>query len=610
MALGILDFRLGIHWRRGWCWPLLALLLGLPAISQAQWQTQSILVKPGWTAVYLHVDASYQTLDQLVGSDPNNPIAEVWLWQAPSSTLQFVSSPQTPTSGNNQWANWERLGLGFSGGGSLIALQPNAAYLIHSLAATNYTWLLQGKPVTPTYAWTTTGLNLLGFPSPPANPPAFDAFLALAPAFANAATIFQYPGGNLGPTNPVQLFALHTTPVTRGQAFWMRAGTLFNNYFGPFQVVLSGSPGVNFSNNVSQYSFHLVNETATSVTVSATLLPSEPPPTGQAPIAGVPPLLVRGALITTNLTYSFSTLNVGGSQTWTLTPQGQAGSDITVVLGLNRYAMTNNNPGDLLAGILQFTDSFGFSQVDVPVAAQAASLAGLWVGNASISQVANYLKSYQTDANGNPVISSNGNYIITSINTNLGPVVTPYPLRLIVHYDGTHAVLLQRVYVGLNTRSNLVLSTTQATLDPTQLGTARRISSTGLPWSAANAPWPFAGQLAEGGVLTTTATVAYDDQATNPFLHTYHPDHDNLDATFSNELPQGSESYGITRQITLNVTPPGTDFISLTTANQTLSGVYSETITLGGLGGATRTFNITGGFALTCISTIPALYQQ
>jgi hypothetical protein len=591
-------------------WLLLALLLGLPLCSQAQWQTQSILVKPGWTAIYLHVDASYQTLDVLVGGDGNNPIAEVWLWQAPSSTLQFVSSPQAPASGNNQWANWERVGLGFTGGGNLLALQPNAAYLIHSVAATNYTWLLQGKPVAPNYTWTTTGLNLLGFPTPAANPPAFDAFLSLAPAFANAATIFQYPGGNLGPTNPAQLFAFHTTPVTRGQAFWMRAGTLFNSYFGPFQVSFDGSAGVNFSNAVSQYSFHLVNETATNVTVSATLLPSETPPAGQAAIAGVPPLLVRGALSTSNLTYSFGTLSVGGSQSWTLAPQGQAGSDIVVVLGLNRYALTNNNPGDVLAGILQFTDSFGFSQVNVPVTAQAASLAGLWVGNASISQVANYLKTYQTDGNGNPVISSNGNYVITSINTNLGPVAAPYPLRLIVHYDGTTARLLQRVYAGMNTSSNLVLSTTQATLDPAQLGTARRISSTGLPWSAANAPWPFVGQLAEGGVLATTVTVAYDDQAANPFLHTYHPDHDNLDATFSYELPQGSESYGITRQITLNVTPPGTDFVSLTTANQTLSGVYSETITLGGLAGATRSFNITGGFALTCISTIPVLYQQ
>ena len=110
-------------------------------------------------------------------------------------------------------------------------------------------------------------------------------------------------------------------------------------------------------------------------------------------------------------------------------------------------------------------------------------------------------------------------------------------------------------------------------------------------------------------MLTTTSTVAYDDQSTNPFLHTYHPDHDNLDATFSNELPQGAESYQVTRLITLNVISPGNDFSSLTGASQTLYGVYSETISLGGLGGATRNFNIAGAFALNRISTISTLTQ-
>jgi hypothetical protein len=111
-------------------------------------------------------------------------------------------------------------------------------------------------------------------------------------------------------------------------------------------------------------------------------------------------------------------------------------------------------------------------------------------------------------------------------------------------------------------------------------------------------------------VLTTTVGTAYDDQSSNPFLHTYHPDHDNLDATFQNELAQGYESYGITRQITLNVSPPGNDFNSLTSGAQSLGGYYLETITLSGLGGATRNFYVSGAFALTRISTIPTLNQQ
>ena len=44
------------------------------------------------------------------------------------------------------------------------------------------------------------------------------------------------------------------------------------------------------------------------------------------------------------------------------------------------------------------------------------------------------------------------------------------------------------------------------------------------------------------------------DHASNPFLHTYHPDHDNLDNrddTFQTQLSAGKESYDLRRVMTL-----------------------------------------------------------
>lgn len=574
--------------------------------AEAQWLTQSILIKPGWTAIFLHVDASYQTLDQLVGADLNNPISQVWIWQPPP-TSQFTTSPQSPVVGNSQWGTWGRIGTGIND--TFSTLVPNAAYLVYSAAPTNYIWQLQGKPVAPQYSWTTAGLNFIGFPTSPSNPPEFDSFLSLAPTLQSMAQVFQYTGGALGPTNPSQLFTFHTTPVLRGQAFWIRSGTFFNNYYGPFTVSLQSSGGVSFGDEVSQYSFHLLNTTVSNVTVSVRLIASEPPPAGQAAIAGAPPMLVRGALITSNLTYGFSTLPLNGVQSWTLAPQGQPGADLVVVLGINRYLMTSG-AGALFAGILQFTDSFNFTEVDVPVSAVESSTAGLWVGNANVTQVGNYLKNYLLDSNNVPVVSSNGNYIVTSINTNLGSVARPFPLRLIIHNDGTNAVLLQRAYYGLSPYTNLMVATSQSLLDPAHLDSARRITAAHLPWTSGNAPMPFSGQLVQGGVLTTTADEPYDDQASNPFLHTYHPDHDNLDSTFQTELAQGYESYRITRQITLNISPPGNDFSSLTSVGQTMVGYYAETITVGGLGGATRNFYVSGIFSLNRISPIATLNQQ
>ncbi|HXR06351.1 MAG TPA: hypothetical protein VN765_03415, partial [Candidatus Acidoferrum sp.] len=417
-----------------------------------------------------------------------------------------------------------------------------------------------------------------------------------------------YNGGDLGPLNPSMLLALHTVRATNGQACWISSGSYFNTYFGPFQADIETEGGVAFSNSLSQYSFHLRNTCASPVTVSAQLLPSDTPPDGQAPIAGVPPLLVRGALIASNLSYTFTNLTTANRVSWTLAPQGQNGSDVVVVLGLDRYLLSNN-PGALYAGILRFTDSFGYTQLDAPVSALAANYAGLWVGGGMASQVSSYLKSYQMDENNAPVIGPDGAYIVTSINTNLGAVVTPFPLRLILHNNGSQVVMLQRVFYGHDTHSNTIVAANESSLDPAQLGTARRISAIHLPWAAVNTPFPLGGQLAPGGTLSNTVPIhfAYTDQSSNPFLHTYHPDHDNLDATFTHELPQGSESYDIQREITLAISPPDNDFLSLTQASQTLAGAFTEAITMSGIGGASRTFNVAGTFSLTRVSPIGVL---
>jgi hypothetical protein len=104
----------------------------------------------------------------------------------------------------------------------------------------------------------------------------------------------------------------------------------------------------------------------------------------------------------------------------------------------------------------------------------------------------------------------------------------------------------------------------------------------------------------------------YDDQASNPFLHTYHPDHDNLDPRFQNQVPQGSESFRIEREITLQVLPPENDFTSRVSAGLTLSGMYLETIRVVGLaqGGNsfdTRRFDVRGGFSLQRVANVPTL---
>src|SRR6185295_14940032 len=115
----------------------------------------------------------------------------------------------------------------------------------------------------------------------------------------------------------------------------------------------------------------------------------------------------------------------------------------------------------------RFTDSLGFSQVELPVSATAASSAGLWVGTATINQVGQYLVTYargdQTNyveaPNGERSVSSvannqllqdaNGHYVGTATNTSLTGVPRSFAGRLIVHNPTNgNAVLMQRVYYG------------------------------------------------------------------------------------------------------------------------------------------------------------------
>ena len=111
-------------------------LLALPFVSQAQWVTQSLDLKPGWNAVFLHVDASHTTLNALVGNALANLILEVWRWNPPS-TLQFIDGPQQPVNTLTEWTSWSRA----EANPALQRIAGNSAYLIRvGSNVTTYTY--------------------------------------------------------------------------------------------------------------------------------------------------------------------------------------------------------------------------------------------------------------------------------------------------------------------------------------------------------------------------------------------------------------------------------------------------------------------------------------
>jgi len=396
---------------------LASLVLALAAHRvNAQWVTQSFKLTNGWNAVFLHVDASYTNLDGLVGGDPANPIMEIWRW-SPTLRTPAQTNSEAPAA-SAEWISWVRANNSSSiqggvGGSTLQNLVGDSAYLVHMGSnLSNYTWTVKGRPTPPRHTWTVSGVNLIGFPTVTNSPPTFAAFSAQSSAMAGASpTVYAYVGGDLGANNPKQVTTYYpaTTPVTRGQAYWVSYNSVFSSYFGPFEVANTPSAGIDFSTGLSQSVFRLNNLSTNTLVITAALSASESSPPGQTSFVGVPPLLIKGQLNLTNMTYGYSTLSTASNVTWTLAPYGQPGASLNVTLGLDRSAMTNQQ-GTVLGGIITFTDSLGFLQIPLPVAATAGSLGGLWVGQASVTQVGEYLKTYAPATNWSGIASSVTNF--------------------------------------------------------------------------------------------------------------------------------------------------------------------------------------------------------
>jgi hypothetical protein len=622
---------------------------------EAQWQTQPIPLKAGWNPIYLHVDATHASISDLVG---DLAIDEIWLWSPSVNEAQFVLSPDAPSGSKSRWIEW-RNNLG-DATSQLKSLIPNAAYLVRlSDGASDTTWSLKGKPVPPQYNWTTTGLNFVGFPVNPSANWNLESYFLKAGSFLSSAEFYNYVSGDLGRNNPAKVFGLRTTALPRGRAMWVDTGDAFNQFYGPFQLVLQNYRGIQFGSKMNSTRFRLRNATTSPLTVIISSLQSEAPP-ADAPSEGdiSSALMIRGELNNETQTYDYQECPCEGV-TIELAPKGSPGQEVEVVVGLDR-SQFDSPVGQVYSGLLRIEDALNQSRIDIPVQANHQSHEGLWVGDAQITGVSRAntettepvsqsyplrfilhqedvtVTSTSAGAAGDEVeltvspvskklfpgevfIFPNGSQITLTEETPLnGDKIT----GSIVGSDGISAAsqgkmsrlrLLQRVYVGLLPGGVEGLSTHESLLDASHIEQANRISSIHLPFSPKNTPWTVSGKISPGAALLASVNVAFNNQAANPFLHTYHPDHDNLNADFTAELGQGIESYGIERSIQFLINNSAEGFNEKVSFGDTISGSYQETLKLTGSPGSgpenANSYTLSGDFKLVRISSISNLVQ-
>lgn len=611
-----------------WYSLLIIAFLVVVGVADAQWKEEVIPLKAGWNAAYLHVDTSSRPLHQWVGNDPANPIQEIWLWVPPRPGIDQVDDPLQPQQGRSEWRRWDRA-LGPSS--PLITLPGNVAVLVRVASnVPEYNWVVRGRAMPPEQSWSSSGLNFIGFPVPTDPAPLWSDFLGGNRTLLNEAEIYRYTGGPLAElTNPQRLFPLllRGTRMERNHAYWVRAEE-FNRYFGPFEIELENPRGLDFGARGNQYSMRLRNATSNEVTVTVELLESVQPPSTNFPaVAGVAPLIARGERDLTDLTFAYSRFTAVpdldpddlddfepppvGPVEIVLAPLGEPGSVSDLVLGLDRAAMTGA-AGTVYGGILRLRDHLGMIQYDLPVEAEVGTSAGLWIGNAMVSDVQNQLALYEIGSDGLPALDEEGRYTVEAIDEGLGATRRVFPLRLVLHQSASeNATLWQQIFVGPDRLDeSMVISRDQQRLHPDHLGQARRISVAHLPWSSDNNYWSFDGLLQRGQSITAEVVIPYDHEASNPFLHIYHPDHDNLDARFENQLPRGVESFDIVRRITLTPAEPGREtFQDIIETASVLTGFYEEELILRGFGSHQRSFYSFGAFAINQIVEIDTVVE-
>jgi hypothetical protein len=535
----------------------------LTPLAHAQWQNTTYTLKSGWNAIYLHGDATHATPDDLFAAYP--AVTEVWRWNPNPNEVQFTSTPMIPSAGTSEWSVWKSDGSA----SSLGQVIGQTAYLVKCSAATSV--IIAQKVLPPSAAWVRNGANLMGFPSKLTGSlyPTMGSYFATFPAaIASNVKIYKYNGGDLGPGNPVQVFSTSTERVDRNQAYWFDSEVV-GNFYAPVEISISNGSGLDFGRTGSTITVRLLNRSSTVSTVTIAPVASANAPTGQEDITAAVPITRR--------------VFNAGTASWTetaidadFTEVVGANAAVELSFGIDRAAMTGSSNA-FFASLLRLTDSANLYDILLPVTARKASLAGLWLGDAVVGGVQSKTAGYTGTA-----------------------TAQTYNLRYIVHVDDAgNARVLSQVYLGqlAGATPQPGICTAESALSVADKASARRIVAAHLPLDRVL----DGGTMALGGSMNCTITTPFDDP-TSPFVHQYHPDHDNKSGT--TPLEAGQESYDLSRAVTFAISAAAPAGVSATGYGASvIAGNYTEVLT----GLRKDSVTVTGTFSLRRVSEIGTL---
>ncbi len=573
------------------CLVVAAALLALPAAA-AQYE-QVVVLQPGWNAVYLQVQPDPDDIETALAGIP---VASVWTYNPDTSPVQFIQDPGEGLLSVSGWWGYFPRPRPEAFLSNLFSLQANRAYLINLDGSDPVTWRVHGSPVLRRQTWVSDSFNLLGLAVDPDHPATFGAYFANSPAH-DGQPIFRL--GSNGTWTRIQ--QPYSATIEPGVAYWVYcAGT--SSYQGPLEVQSDALGGLEFASGLTTQTLSLRNHSAVDVDVTLRLLSATTPV----------PLALQ---VTDDSTGESSWPTLPSTYT---VPVG-AGEEVILNVGVRRAAFTSNR----VEQVLEITDGLGSRRlvavgataIQAPAgtatkaglgrAAVAAGepLSGLWIGTADIDAVSNAQTGGTTPL----------------------PVGKHFELRVLIHVDaGGRARLLKQAiqmwqngtlapspddptYLTTETPGRYVLLTDDSLIPDFTGATVRDGVPVGIRVSTID--YDFAGnELDLDGVFDMTGSlhgtiVIPSEFPTNPFLHRYHPDHDDLDAQFLNFK---AEAYEVTREVEFDFSE--TDPKGLNPpdwGDSTVGGTYHETLT----GLHRYPIFVSGTFRLQRVSAVSVLNQ-
>lgn len=567
---------------------LLCLALLVPLAAPATDLQQVIDLRPGWNAVFVQIEPNERDLDALFAGIP---VASVWRWLPTQGDSQFIRDPAEGLENLEGWFGWFPEPRPEAFLSNLFRMDGNTAYLIRLNGNQNRQLVLTGKPRFRAPRWEANAFTLTGLSVDPADPPTFAEFFSASPAHQGQPAFRLASDGRWQ-----EVTAPASTTMQAGEAYWI--WTQGNSrYQGRLHVVLDQGDSIEYTAALQEIRVVLRNRSGVNGSFLVERLGGDPMPLyflNEDPETGETgwPTLQQNLLINAPANEDvFLTLAVGRREFTRermdeiISIRDEHGQRVLLYAGGNTI-----QPGAVAPdGLMAKTTGAGFAglwagevSIDAVSEAQQAGTEPTPAGRAFVQRILVHVDSLGQARLLKDVIQmwEDGTMVPSSIDPTLMEVDQP----------GRFVLLTDKNLIGLYSGAGL------------RGGVPVGVRYSTVAYDFEDESLEMVGAFGPGDQLSATLVVA-PDLPTNPFLHRYHPDHDNLDAQFLNFR---LEAYQVVRNVQLSFTiedplgrnPPGW-------GDSVVGGVFSESIT----GLHKNTIFTSGLFRLRRVSAVPVLNQ-